>query len=82
MPFWTTSTSRDGSNKERLEVLEALKHFPQRLEAELVGVPEAALRVRPGDDEWCIKEVLGHVLYAEGICTSASTRSGACTTRC
>lgn len=52
---------------ERLEIIETLKHFPNRLEAALDAVPEAALSLKPGEDEWSIKEVVGHLAYAEEI---------------
>jgi hypothetical protein len=52
---------------ERLEIIESLKHFPDQLEATLAGVPENALRNRPAEGEWSIKEVLGHLVYADEI---------------
>lgn len=52
---------------ERLELIEALKHLPERVEAEVAGLPEAALRWRPREGEWSIKEVLGHLRYAEEV---------------
>jgi hypothetical protein len=51
---------------ERLEIIEALKDLPIVVEAETRGLAEAALRHRPTQDEWSIKEVAGHLLdYAE-----------------
>ena len=52
---------------ERLEIIETLKHFPDRLEAALAGVPDNVLSARPGEEDWSIKEVLGHLVYAEEI---------------
>jgi len=46
---------------ERLEIIEALKHLPNNVEAETEGVGEAVLRYRPGDNEWSIKEIVGHL---------------------
>ena len=46
---------------ERLEIIETLKHVPNELEAELEGVPQDVLRYRPGDDEWSISEIAGHL---------------------
>lgn len=52
---------------ERLEIIESLKHFPAQLDAALAGVPDTVLRSQPADGEWSIKEVIGHVAYAEEI---------------
>ena len=46
---------------ERLEIIEALKHLPDNVEAETNGVGEAVLRYRPGEGEWSIKEIVGHL---------------------
>ena len=46
---------------ERLEIIEILKHAPDRVEAELAGVNQNTLRHRPADGEWSIKEVVGHL---------------------
>ena len=51
---------------ERLEILEALKHLPNLIEAETAGLSESVLRFRPNESEWSIKEVVGHARdYAE-----------------
>lgn len=52
---------------DRLEIIETLKHFADAIEAETRGIPEAVLRFRPSEDEWSIKEVIGHAEYAEEI---------------
>jgi hypothetical protein len=46
---------------ERLEIIEALKHLPDDIETETEGVGEAVLRYRPGEGEWSIKEIVGHL---------------------
>ena len=46
---------------ERLEIIEALKHLPENVEAEINGVGEAVLRYRPSEGEWSIKEIVGHL---------------------
>ena len=35
------------------------------LRAELEALPEALLRFQPGPREWCVKEVVGHLIEAE-----------------
>ena len=52
---------------ERLEIIETLKHFPDRLEASIAGLPEGVLRYKPAETEWSIKELLGHLVYAEEV---------------
>lgn len=46
---------------ERLEIIEGLKHLPVRLEQETAGLSEEALRYRPAEGEYSIKEVVGHL---------------------
>jgi uncharacterized damage-inducible protein DinB len=46
---------------ERLEIMEALKHLPDRIAAEVAGLSESVLRYRPAEGEWSIKEVVGHL---------------------
>lgn len=52
---------------ERLEIIEALKHLPDNVEAETDGVGEAVLRYRPGEGEWAIKEIVGHLRDAAEV---------------
>ena len=52
---------------ERLEIIEALKHLPDNVEAETQGVGEAVLRYRPGENEWSIKEIVGHLRDAAEV---------------
>ena len=52
---------------ERLEIIEALKHLPDNVEAETRGVGEAVLRFRPGENEWSIKEIVGHLRDAAEV---------------
>jgi hypothetical protein len=46
---------------DRLEIIETLKHMPDRLQAEVLGLTETVLRFRPAEGEWSIKEVCGHL---------------------
>jgi hypothetical protein len=46
---------------ERLEIIEALKKLPDRIEAEMVDLTDAVMRRRPAEGEWCINEVIGHL---------------------
>ena len=47
---------------ERLEIIEALKDLPIAIQAETSGLSETALRFRPAEGEWSVKEVTGHLL--------------------
>jgi len=46
---------------ERLEMIETLKHMPVAVQEEIVGLPESVLRFKPAENEWSIKEVVGHL---------------------
>lgn len=52
---------------DRLEIIETLKHLPDNVEAETNGVGEAILRYRPGEGEWAIKEIVGHLRDAAEV---------------
>jgi len=47
------------------EVAAALRATQAALRAECLGLPAPVLRWHPGPDEWCILEVLGHLIEAE-----------------
>ena len=47
------------------EVAALLSATITALRAELVALPERVLTWHPGPDEWCVKEVLGHLIEAE-----------------
>ena len=52
---------------ERLEIIEALKHMPDRLEAEVAGLSANTFRFRPSEGEWSINEVVGHMRDMAGV---------------
>jgi hypothetical protein len=55
-----------GSIEGRIWIIETLKHLPDAVEAEIEGLSDAVLRRRPAEDEWSIKEIVGHMRdYAE-----------------
>ena len=47
------------------EVAEALRGALAGLRAECAGLPAAVLRWHPASGEWCVLEVLGHLIEAE-----------------
>jgi len=52
---------------ERLEIIDTLKDLPRLLQEELAGVSEAVIRNKPSETEWSIREVMGHLSFAEDI---------------
>ena len=44
-----------------VEIIERVKALPDRVAAEIEGLSEEALRRRPADGAWSIKEVCGHL---------------------
>lgn len=52
---------------ERLEIIEALKHLPNNVEAETAGLSEAVLRYRSKESEWSIIEIAGHLRDAAEV---------------
>ena len=52
---------------ERLQIIEALKDTPDALERELAGLSDAVMRYKPSESEWSIREVMGHMRFAEDI---------------
>ena len=48
-------------NEVQLNLLEALKSLPSRLEQEIVGLSDQMLRYRPAEGEYSIIETLGHL---------------------
>jgi uncharacterized damage-inducible protein DinB len=46
---------------DRLEIIEVLRLLPERVTEEVKGLSEEELRFRPGDGQWSLKEVIGHL---------------------
>jgi hypothetical protein len=47
------------------EIAKMMRAYPAALLAEVGVLPEPLLIWRPGPDEWCVNEVLGHLIEAE-----------------
>jgi hypothetical protein len=52
---------------ERLEIIDTLKDLPETLERELAGLSDAVIRFKPSENEWSIREVMGHLSFAEDV---------------
>ncbi len=46
---------------ENEEIIERVRTLPDRVAAEIEGLSEEALRRRPAEGEWSMKEVCGHL---------------------
>ena len=51
----------------QLQIIEALKHMPEAVDAEVEGLSDTVLRYRPAEGEWSIKEVVGHLRDAAEV---------------
>ena len=60
MGAFTYPRSEPGSGGH-LDLVERLNTNSSALRSELAGLPEATLTYRPGEDEWSIKEIVGHL---------------------
>jgi len=52
---------------DRLEIIEGLKDTPRLVSEEIAGVPDAVLRHSPAENEWSIKEIVGHLRNAAEV---------------
>ena len=50
-----------GKQADRLEIIEALRLLPERVSEEVKGLSEEELRFCPGEGQWSLKEVIGHL---------------------
>jgi uncharacterized damage-inducible protein DinB len=55
------------AERDRLEIIETLKHLPDVLTAELAGLPDEVLSFRAGEGEWSIRETAGHICDAAEV---------------
>src|SRR6266571_1987241 len=54
-------------SQERLALMEALKHIPEAVAAEIAGLPQNVLGFKPSAGEWSINEVVGHLRDKAGL---------------
>jgi len=50
-----------GKSADSVEIIEALRVLPEQLREEAESLSEEQLRFRPGEGQWCVKEVIGHL---------------------
>jgi len=50
-----------GKSADSVETIEALRVLPEQLREEVESLSEEQLRFRPGEGQWSLKEVIGHL---------------------
>jgi rubrerythrin len=60
-PFYSATDERLGRRRAE-EIIAMLQESPTAMANALAGIPDALLRRRPTSDEWCMKEIAGHML--------------------
>ncbi len=60
-PFYASTPEHLGQLGPR-DILATLETIPGQVEAAISGVPDEALRRKPSPGEWCVKEIIGHML--------------------
>lgn len=56
-----------GDVMDRLEIIDTLKDLGASLERELAGLSDPVIHHKPSETEWSIREVMGHLSFAEDI---------------
>ena len=55
-------------------LLKAIRESGGEFESQFAGIPAAAARWRPGDDDWCLTELFGHLCDTEALYLERLTR--------
>lgn len=65
-PFYSSTPEHLGQRTPE-QILSTLKEIPAQVE-ELIGeVDEIVLSKRPSQEEWCVKEIVGHIIEVERL---------------
>ncbi len=48
------------------EIANTIESMPMVLNALLAPIDDAALTVKPNEDDWCVLEIIGHLILVEG----------------
>jgi rubrerythrin len=67
-PFYSTSPEHLGQHSPA-EILAILATIPDDIAQAVAGCDDAALRRKPASDEWCVKEIVAHLLETELLFT-------------
>jgi hypothetical protein len=60
-PFYS-STSEHLGQREPKEIISILEKIPAQVEKLIVGVDDNLLSKRASQEEWCVKEIVGHII--------------------
>jgi hypothetical protein len=63
-PFYSITPEHLGQRRPE-EIVAILAVGPDEVAAAVAGLDDAALRRKPSPDEWCVKEVVAHLLETE-----------------
>jgi hypothetical protein len=58
-PFYSSSSEHLGQLSPD-KIIQTLESIPEKIESVLSGVDDELLVRKPSDDQWCVKEVIGH----------------------
>ncbi len=67
-PFYSTTPEHLGQ-RSRAEILAILAAVPADVATIMAGIDDALLRHKPSPDEWCVKEIVAHLLETELLFT-------------
>jgi rubrerythrin len=65
-PFYATTPEHLGQLQPEA-IVATLAGIPKQVAAAVAGVPEAALRRKPAPNEWCVNEIIGHMLETDQL---------------
>lgn len=63
-PFYSATAEHLGQLKPE-DIIKILSNIPNEVEAVIGGVGSAVLHQKPSPDEWCIAEIIGHMLETD-----------------
>lgn len=65
-PFYS-STSEHLGQRTPQNILSILEIIPEQVEKLIVDVDENILSNKPSKEEWCVKEIVGHMIEVDGL---------------
>ena len=63
-PFYSSTAEHLGQLRPK-EIIEILESIPDEVEAATTNVDLAVLHQKPSPDEWCVAEIIGHMLETD-----------------
>jgi rubrerythrin len=65
-PFYSSTPEHLGQRTPN-QIISTLEKIPAQVEELIGGVDEALLSRRPSQEEWCVKEIVGHIIEVERL---------------